>query len=410
MEIKILSRENGMASVGVRLPGGDLTRAIDKVYAAHSEKGETLPPRQGLDGDGQGRTLLQEAVQELFSGVYQDVMRQVDLPVASDPKVTVVSVSEETGAEFRLSFALRPELKLGRYKGIHVKMPDVSVTQEEYLEALSQVEEQNLVPTEVDRPAGMGDVAVIDFEGFRDGVAFEGGKGTDFSLTLGSGQFIPGFEEQLVGARAGDQVDVNVTFPEQYHAPQLAGQPALFKVAVHAVREMQKKPLTPEQQQGLRESMLQRKKDLADQEIEDQVLKIILEEAQVELPDAMVESESNICVQQFAAEISAKNMTFEQFCAQTGKTYESIRREMEPLARRRIQLRLVLDAIARAENITVTDREAEDAWDQMAVQYGMPKEQLRQYAGPDMDAQIRAELVSQKAYALLRESTILDQG
>ena len=410
MEIKILSRENGMASVGVRLPGGDLTRAIDKVYAAHSEKGEPLPPRQGLDGDGQGRTLLQEAVQELFSGVYQDVMRQVDLPVASDPKVTVVSVSEETGAEFRLSFALRPELKLGRYKGIHVKMPDVSVTQEEYLEALSQVEEQNLVPTEVDRPAGMGDVAVIDFEGFRDGVAFEGGKGTDFSLTLGSGQFIPGFEEQLVGARAGDQVDVNVTFPEQYHAPQLAGQPALFKVAVHAVREMQKKPLTPEQQQGLRESMLQRKKDLADQEIEDQVLKIILEEAQVELPDAMVESESNICVQQFAAEISAKNMTFEQFCAQTGKTYESIRREMEPLARRRIQLRLVLDAIARAENITVTDREAEDAWDQMAVQYGMPKEQLRQYAGPDMDAQIRAELVSQKAYALLRESTILDQG
>ena len=408
MEVKIISRENGMATVGVTLPSSDLTRVIDEVFAKYQKEEGFSVPRAGADSNPEARGILQEAVQNLFSGVYEDVMRQVDLPVASEPKVTVLGASETEGAEFSLIFALRPEMKLGRYKGIHVKMPDTTPTEEEYEEALRQVESQHLVPAAVDRPAKAGDITVIDFEGFQDGIAFEGGKSMDFSLTLGSGQFIPGFEDQLVGASAGDQVDVNVTFPEQYHAANLAGKPALFKVTVKEVRENRLTPLSPEQKLQLRESVAQRKKDLADQEIEDQVLKIILEEAQVDLPDAMVESEANICVQQFAAEISAKNMSFEQFCQQTGKTYETILQEMTPLARRRIQLRLVLSAIAEAEGITAEESEVTAAWEQMAAQYGLPLEQLKQYAGPDTDKEIREDIVSQKAYALLRESTILD--
>ena len=330
--------------------------------------------------------------------------------MASEPKVTVSGASEKDGAEFRLSFALRPEMKLGRYKGIHVRMPDVTVTEEEFLEALRQVESQHYMPETVERPAALGDITVIDFEGFQDGVAFAGGKGSDYSLTLGSGQFIPGFEDQLVGASAGDQVDVNVTFPEQYQAEHLAGKPALFKVTVKEVRENRLKPLSPEEQQQLREAVVQRKKDLADQSIEDQVLKVILEEAQVELPEAMVESEANICVQQFAAELSAKSMSFEQFCQQNGKTFDTVLEEMKPLARRRIQLRLVLSAIAKAENITAEDAEVEQAWEQMAMQYGLPVAQLKQYAGADTEKEIRADIVNQKAYTLLRESTILDQA
>ena len=266
------------------------------------------------------------------------------------------------------------------------------------------------MPETVERPAALGDITVIDFEGFQDGVAFAGGKGSDYSLTLGSGQFIPGFEDQLVGASAGDQVDVNVTFPEQYQAEHLAGKPALFKVTVKEVRENRLKPLSPEEQQQLREAVAQRKKDLADQSIEDQVLKVILEEAQVELPEAMVESEANICVQQFAAELSAKSMSFEQFCQQNGKTFDTVLEEMKPLARRRIQLRLVLSAIAKAENITAEDAEVEQAWEQMAMQYGLPVAQLKQYAGADTEKEIRADIVNQKAYTLLRESTILDQA
>ena len=408
MEIKILSQDKGMAQVAVTLPGADLAKALDKTYESHSQEAGFSLPREGLDTNPDGAALLREAVQALFGGVYEDVMKQIDLPVASDPKVAVLRASEQDGAEFTLTFALRPDMKLGRYKGIHVKMPRLTPTQEEVQAALQAAEAQNLVTTAVDRPAALGDTTLIDFAGYKDGVAFAGGTGSDYPLTLGSGQFIPGFEEQLVGARAGDQVEVSVTFPEGYQAPELAGQPATFQVTVKEVQEKKPTPLTEAQREQVQAQAAQRRKSQADQEIEDQVLKIVLEEAQVELPEAMIESEANICLQQFAAEIAAKSMTIDQFCQQTGKTLDGMCREMYPLARRRIQLRLVLSAIAQAEGLTAAPEELEQCWEQMAQQYGMPKEQLRQYAGPEMDAELTAEIVSQKAYALLRESTILD--
>lgn len=409
MEIKILSQENGMAQVGVTLPGEDLTKALNKAYEAHSKEDGFSLPREGLDTNPEGGAILREAVQELFGGIYEDVMKQIDLPVASDPKVAVLQASEQEGAAFTLTFALRPNMKLGRYKGIHVKMPRLTPTEEEIQAALQAAEAQNLVTVSVDRPAALGDTTLIDFAGYKDGVAFAGGTGSDYPLTLGSGQFIPGFEEQLVGAKAGDQVEVHVTFPAQYQAPELAGQPALFQVTVKEVQEKKQAPLTDAQKEQVRAQAAQHRKSQADQEIEDQVLQVVLEEAQAELPEAMIESEANICLQQFAAEIAAKSMTIDQFCQQTGKTIDGMRREMFPLARRRIQLRLVLSAIAEAEGLTAAPEELEQCWDQMSQQYGMPKEQLRQYAGPEMDAELTAEIVNQKAYTLLRESTILDQ-
>ena len=409
MEVKILSQENGMATVEVTLPGKDLTEILDQVYARHQREDKLDLPRETLDESPEGTPLVQEAVQTLFSEIYQEAIEQTGLQVASEPQVRVTQASELVGVTYNLTFALRPEMKLGRYKGIHVKMPDIQPTEAEYAQAIAQAEQQNRVPTATGRPAKLGDITRIDFKGFQDGVAFAGGEGKDFPLTLGSGQFIPGFEDQLVGASAGDQVQVHVTFPEQYQAANLAGKPAVFEVTVHEVQELKWMPLTEDQKQQVRRQADSRKKDLADQQIEDQVLSVILEEAQVELPDAMVESEANICAQQFAAELSAKNMPIEQFLKQTGKTFESMRQEMYPLARRRIQLRLVLDAIAQAEGIQAEEQEINAVWEQMSQQYGMPQAQLRQYAGPDMDAEIRADIISRKAYALLRESTILDQ-
>ena len=409
MEIKIISQENGMARVGVSLPGSGLTKALDAVYQRHQgEEGFSLA-REGLDENPQGRYLLQEALQNLFSGIYEEVMKTVNLPVASEPKVAVNGASEKDGVEFTLTFALRPEMKLGRYKGIHVKMPATEPTEQELQEALTAAEKQNLQAVTVDRPAALGDTTVIDFTGYLEGEPFQGGAGTDYPLVLGSGQFIPGFEEQLVGASAGSDVSVNVTFPENYHADNLAGKAVVFAVKVKAVQVKEQRPLTPEQQETVRRQVFQQKKAQADQQIEDQVLGIILEEAQVELPEAMVESEANICVQQFAAEIAAKSMSIEQFCQQTGKTIEGMRREMYPLARRRIQLRMVLSAIAEAEGIEALDEEVDSYWEQMAGQYGLPKEELKKYAGADTEAAMRAEIVSQKAYTLLRESTILEQ-
>ncbi len=387
MEVKILSQENGMAQVSVKLTGTALTRELDKVYTKYQEKPEFALPRTGLDTNPDGSALLREAVQTLFTDIYQDVMAQVSLPVASEPKVAVIAADETNGAEFTLTFALRPEIKLGRYKGIRVKMPATVPSQEEYDAAIVAAEAQNTEMVDTGIPARLGDIAVIDYTGYHNGEAFAGGAGTDFPLTLGSGQFIPGFEDQLVGASEGDSVDVNVTFPEAYHAANLAGQPALFRVQVKKIQAQRPAPLTEAQKQQIRIQVEQQKKLSADQQIEDQVLSIILEEAQVDLPEAMIESEANICVQQFAAEISSKNMSIDQFCRQTGKTIDGIRLEMYPLARRRIQLRMVLSAIAQIEGIEATENELERCWDDMAIQYGMPKEQLRQFAGSDMDAE-----------------------
>lgn len=409
METKILSQENGMAKVGVTLPGTDLSRALDTVYQAHQKDENFNLAREGLAENPEGQGLLREAVQNVFSGIYSDVVRACGLQVASEPKVAVIRASETDGVEFTLEFALRPEMKLGSYKGIHVKMPDMIPTEEELAAALEAAAKQNLVAVDVDRPAALGDTAVIDFTGYLGDEPFAGGQGADFPLVLGSGQFIPGFEDQLVGAKAGDAVDVNVTFPENYHAANLAGKAVVFKVTVHKVQEQQKQPLTAEQEEQVKAQVAQQKKAMADQQIEDQVLGKILEEAQVALPDAMVESEANICVQQFAAEISAQSMSIDQFCQQTGKTLESIREEMKPLARRRIQLRLVLSAIAEAEQLEVSAEELDGYWDQMSQQYGLPKDQLKQYMGDGVEDEMRQEIVSQKAYALLRESTILDR-
>lgn len=409
METKIISQENGMAKVGVTVPGSDLTRALDAVYQAHQKEENFSLSREGLAENPEGQNLLREAVQNVFSNIYSDVIKDCGLQVASDPKVAVLNADEKTGVEFTLEFALRPEMKLGNYKGIHVKMPEIEPTEAEIAAALEAAAKQNIVPVDADRPAGPGDTTVIDFKGYLDGEAFAGGEGADFPLTLGSGQFIPGFEDQLVGAKAGDQVDVNVTFPENYHAANLAGKAVVFKVTVHKVQEQQNQPLTPDQENQVKAQVAQQKKAQADQQIEDQVLGKILEDSQVTLPDAMVESEANICVQQFAAEISAKSMSIEQFCRQTGKTIDSIRKEMEPLARRRIQLRLVLSAIAQAENLSATDAELDGYWDQMSQQYGLPKDQLKHYMGDGVEDEMRQEIVSQKAYALLRESTVLDR-
>ena len=408
MEVKILSREHGMADVQVSLPGSELTKAIDAEFEKRRQAPDFNLPREGADANPDARELMQEAVRTLFSGLYQDALRQTELPVASDPKVSVVQVSEADGAVYRMRFALRPQVKLGRYKGIHVKMPNTGFTEEEFQEALRQVEEAHVVPVKADRPAKLGDVALIDFEGFLDGVAFQGGKGENHPLTLGSGQFIPGFEDQLVGASAGEKVDVNVTFPEQYHAADLAGKSVVFKVTVKEIREPQQTPLNEGEKQELRNSMARKKQEDADQEVEDQVLAIILQDSPVELPDAMVESEANICIQEFAAQLMSRNMTFDQFCQDNGKTYQSVLEEMKPLAVRRIRLRLVLSEIAKAEGFAVEDSEVDIALEEMAVQMGADKDMVRRYLGPDGEAEMRADLLMRKTYTFLRESTILD--
>ncbi len=410
MQVTILSQENGMARIQIQVEAAALTHAIDENYATFAKNHEGFDaPRSEVTTSPDCQDILRQSVQDVFSDIYTQAVAQSGLQVASEPQIAVVQADEENGVVYQMTFAVRPEVKLGQYKGIHVKMPQIDLTEEEQAAALAAAEANNATAVTVDREARMGDIATIDFTGYLDGVPFEGGAGTDYPLTLGSGSFIPGFEEQLVGASAGDNVVVNVTFPEQYHAPNLAGKATIFRCKVKKVEAMEKTPLTDEQKAQVLQQAANNKKNLADQQIEDQVLGKILSDAQVEIPQAMLDSEVGIVMNQFVSEIGAQGMDLETFQQRTGKTTEDMLSEMRPLAQRRIMLRLVLSAIAEAENITVSEEEVEAHWDMLAQQYGIDKARLKVYMG-EADDEIRNELVSAKAYTLLRESTILEMA
>ena len=411
MTVTVLSQEKGMATLKITQEAAVLTKALDEAYEVFKKNHKDFDvPRAQVTTSADCADIYRQAVQDVFSDLYNEAITASGLTMASEPQVSVLLASETEGVEFQVVFALRPQVKLGQYKGIRVKMPVVEPTEEEYRYALQQVSQQNAVAVTVDRPAQMGDVATIDFTGYLDGVPFEGGEGHDYPLTLGSGAFIPGFEEQLVGAAAGDNPVVNVTFPENYHAPNLAGKETTFRCKVKKVEAMELQPLTEEQEQQVRQQVQQQKKNLADQQIEDQVLGSILEEAQVEIPDAMVDSEINICMEQFVAEIGQQGMDLASFQQRTGKTTQQMAEEMRPLAKRRIMLRLVLSAIAEAEEITVTEEEMTAQWEKMAQQYGIDVPRLKVYMGDNADEELKAEIRSQKAYALLRQSTILEMN
>lgn len=409
MQVTILSQEKGSAKVQVTFPSDVLSKALDKVYAEYTKTHEDFSvARADLVSDPAAQNLLRQAVQDVFSEHYAQAIAETGLTVASEPVISVLQANETDGLEFQMEFALRPEIKLGQYKGIHARCPSLELSEAEKQAAIDAAAAQNTVHKSVDRPAQLGDIAVIDFTGYLDGVPFDGGAGTDYPLPLGSGTFIPGFEEQLVGASVGDHVAVNVTFPENYQAENLAGKPTVFRVTVKGLQHPELQPLTEEQKEQAIAQAQQQKKNQADLQIEDYVLGKILEEAHAEIPDAMLKSEVNICMQQFAAELSAKGSDLGAFSRESGKSVDQMAAEMEPLAKRRIMLRLVLSAIAEAEHLEATEEEVEAHWDAMAQQYGIDKPRLKVYAGDGAEEQIKAEITSSKAYALLRESTILE--
>ena len=409
MQVTILSQEKGSAKVQVTFPGDVLSKALDKVYAEYTKTHEDFSvARADLVSNPAAQNLLRQAVQDVFSEHYAQAIAETGLTVASEPVISVLQANETDGLEFQMEFALRPEIKLGQYKGIHARCPSLELSEAEKQAAIDAAAAQNTVHKSVDRPAQLGDIAVIDFTGYLDGVPFDGGAGTDYPLPLGSGTFIPGFEEQLVGASVGDHVAVHVTFPENYQAENLAGKPTVFRVTVKGLQHPELQPLTEEQKEQAIAQAQQQKKNQADLQIEDYVLGKILEEAHAEIPDAMLKSEVNICMQQFAAELSAKGSDLGAFSRESGKSVDQMAAEMEPLAKRRIMLRLVLSAIAEAEHLEATEEEVEAHWDAMAQQYGIDKPRLKVYAGDGAEEQIKAEITSSKAYALLRESTILE--
>lgn len=409
MQVNILSTEQGSAKLQILVPAEDLTKALNQEYATYTKNhpDKTLD-RKTLADSQAGQTLIRNAVQDVFSDLYAEAIKETGLQVASQPRITVLKADEEEGIEFSLEFALRPEVKLGQYKGIHVKCPDFVLTEEELQYAYAQAAKQKTETVTVDRPARLGDTATIDFTGYLDGVPFDGGAGTDYPLVLGSGSFIPDFEEQLVGTSAGDNVAVNVTFPEDYHAPNLAGKATIFRCKVKKVEENVPGTLTEEEKESVKAQAAQQKKDRADQQIENQVLGQIISQTQVEVPQAMIDSEAELLMNQFASELQAQGIDLESYSQRLGKTTREMYEEMKPMAERRILLRLVLNAVAEAESLSLTEEEVEAHWETLAKQYGVDVIRLKVYFGEGAEEEIKAELLQQKAFTFLRENTILE--
>ena len=316
--------------------------------------------------------------------------------------------------------AVKPEVELGEYKGIEVEKQDTAATDEEVSAEIDKERENNSRAITVeDRPVQDGDMTVIDFEGFVDGVPFEGGKGTDYPLTIGSGAFIPGFEEQLIGAELGKEMEVNVTFPEEYHAKELAGKPAVFKCTVKEIKVKELPELDDdfaqdvsefdtleEYKADVRKKLEEKKADAAKAKKEDAVIEKIIEGAEMEIPDAMVKTQAEQMVDEFAQRLQMQGLSMDQYMQFTGSTVDALVEQSKPQALKRIQSRLVLEAVAAAEKLEATDEELEAEYARMAEQYKMEVEKLKELFSDADKKNIREDLAIQKAIELIVDAAV----
>ena len=362
------------------------------------------------------QNILMDAVEEIANQVLSESVEEHDLWLVARPTLSIDEINEEK-VILKFICAVKPEVKLGEYKNLPVKKKATRVTQKE-IDAEDERLRERYADMEIKEDGAVenGDTAVIDFEGFKDDVAFEGGKGEDYPLEIGSGSFIPGFEEQLIGMSKGESRDINVTFPENYGAADLAGQPAVFKVTVkdikckvlpeandELVKEAKIKDVeTLEDYRAYMKKSLSENKERENEEnFTNELLTKIVENAEVEIPDAMIDSETDQMVNEFKQRLSAQGFTLEQFAAVTGQDEEIIRGEMRKDAEKKVNVRLVLEAIAEAEDLTVSDEDIDAELQGIADQYGMPLEQVKQLISNDA---VSYDLRQRKALELIKET------
>ncbi len=360
----------------------------------------------------------EEAANILIQDNYAAAMEESKADIVSRPVIDVVQIEVGKPFIFTAEVAVRPEVKLGKYKGVQVTKVDTTVTDEEIDAALESERQKNSrTVTVTDRPAANGDTAVIDFEGFVDGVAFEGGKGENHPLELGSHSFIDTFEDQLVGHNAGDEVDVNVTFPEQYQAADLAGKPALFKVKIHEIKAKELPELNDEFAQDVSECetlaeykeevkarLEKNKENEAKRTKEDEAITKIIEKSEMEIPEAMIETQCENMINEFAQRIAQSGLSMEQYMQFSGMTLDKLKEQVRPEAETRIKSSLVLEQIAKEENIEISDEEVDAEIEKMAAQYGMEADKLKEYMGDAEKESMKRDLAVTKAVDLIMEN------
>ena len=391
--------EKNMVKLVIESTAEEFEAGLNKAYNKDKNK-ISIPgfrkgkaPRKMIEQMYGAEVFYEDAANAIIPEAYATAAEESKLEIVSQPKISVVQLEKGKPFIFAAEVAVKPEVELGTYKGVGVEKADTEVTDADVEEELKKVQEQNSRTVTVeDRAVKDGDMTVIDFEGFVDGVAFEGGKGENYPLTIGSHSFIDNFEEQLIGMNIGEEKEINVTFPEEYHAEELKGKPATFKVSVKEIKEKQLPELDDdfaqdvsdfdtlaEYKEDLKKTISVRKENEAKAKKEDEAIAKIVETSKMDIPEAMINTQVNRMVEDFAQRLQQQGLSIDQYFQYTGMTADKIVEEMKPEAVKRIQTRLVLEAVAKAEDIQVSDEEFDAELQKMADMYKMELSQIKEF-------------------------------
>lgn len=423
MSLQVEKLENNTAKLTIEVPAEEFDKAIQAAYQKNKNKFNVPGFRKGkvpyamvekMYGAG---VFYEEAANELIPDAYANAAAESELEIVARPEINVTQIEKGKPFVFEAEVTLKPEIKLGKYKGVKVEAMDTTVTDEDVAAELDKVKEQNarLVAAD-DKAVEDGDQTTIDFEGFVDGVAFEGGKGEDYPLTIGSHSFIDTFEEQLIGKKVGEEVEVNVTFPEQYQAKELAGKPAMFKVTIKEIKVKEYPELDDdfaqdvsefdtldEYKADIKKNLEEKKAQEAEADKESKVIEAIVNDSEIDIPEKMIEAQSQQMVEEFAQNIAMQGISFDQYMQFTGTTVDQLTEQVKPQAEARVQSSLVLEAIVKAEKIEASDEEFDEEIKRMAERYQMEADKVNELLSDDDKKNIRADICARKAAKLVVE-------
>ena len=427
MSLQVEKLEKNMAKLTIEVSAEEFEQAIEKAYQKNKGKiniqgfRKGKAPRKMIEKMYGVGVFYEDAANIIIPDAYsKEVAECKDIEIVSQPSIDVVQIESGKPFIFTAEVALKPEVELGQYKGIKVEVAAPEVKDEDVEAELKKAleEQARTIPVE-DRPVADGDITTIDFEGFVDGKPFDGGKGTDYPLTNGSHAFIDTFEEQLIGKNIGEEVEVNVTFPAEYHSEELKGKPAMFKVTVKEIKVKELPELDDDfaqdvsdcetldaYKESVKEGLAKKKEDAAKAAKEDAVIEKIIEDAKMDIPDPMVDMQVRQMAEDFSYRMQSQGLSIEQYFQFTGMTPEAFLEQMKPQALKRIQSRLVLEAVVDAEKITVSEEEIEAEYDKMATAYQMELEKVKELIGDEQKEQLTKDLAVQKAVTFVVDNAV----
>ena len=426
MSLQVEKLEKNMAKLTIEVSAEDLDKAMEKAYQKQKSR-ISLPgfrkgkaPRKMIESMYGKGVFMEDAVNSLVPQEYTKALGECDLEIVSQPEINVTQMEPGKALIFTADVAVKPEVTLGDYKGVEVPKSEIAVTDEEVDAEVKKEQDKNARTVAVeDRAAANGDITTIDFEGFVDGVAFEGGKGTDYALTLGSGTFIPGFEDQLVGANTGDHVEVKVTFPEEYQAKELAGKEAVFQCDVKKIetkevpelddefaKDVSEFDTLAEYKEDVKKKLTEKKEKEARTAKENAAVDKAIENAQMDIPELMTKTECRQMMDDFSRRMQQQGLSMEQYFQFTGQSMDKMMEDMKPQALKRIQTRLVLEKVAEAENIQPSEEEITEEIQKMADAYKMEADKIREAIGESGLEQMKKDMAVQKAVTVIADAAV----